>query len=1060
MITLLTTPAKQHKIKRYFLEKLCSSVNIDYREDYEMKLTVQCLAHYLRSLRLNNCDLSNENLSRLCMLYKIESFKDDSEFLKKLCQFLQELFANAKELFSNDGILPDNQQYLVTLNLAQEEANITQLDHDFDMKVCCVLLNIFNNRLPSFYQILWCSSATEDDIQLFFSRVRTFHNLTFAVLDIDKMHHRLREQLLDQQSSLMQHQEHHGSVYYFTQEITACQKELRSFPMTQQYQDPKKTYTQLAKLFKNDNNKQPDIQIICGKPGVGKSICIQFLSSINILFFSSGKTHRIRNHYKDDNTLCFSVNDKLNLNLLTSSLLSYGSMASNTNPSIYFNISIHAPFEDLTRTLFSLLICGSLVDPHSGLTFSLLPTKSWKFIFEIPYTNKCQISTQENLAKILPILSLMAPSTIEEVTDSNYQLYIGEEEELVARFLKAYANQSIDRILTYDINDTEHPVYFDQLDDKNECRMHINDCFANYAPELSKDKVSQLSFIKFLYRRFRFFTSLFYQMNDYNKSLGSSVMKQMITEAKSLAQIDFQTSNYPRIFLVYDQCFALHLLHDGWDKVLPELRQIFKNSDPLCSAEFKDKDCYIKSLSWLIDIKYNEFEQIMRETKFILTENFAYKLFHVHERKLTKLPLIIEGETGVGKTFLLKFYSLLLNSKVTNGPFENNIAPRILERTSLWLSTTVLNEILERESHILKEFLKKIKPKLVQCGKINANDDNDDVDDDEQETAPNNPLHNTYSLNTADDAPMSMIQDDDENLENDQHIEQNLTTQDSNVKQLPTTAAFDENLLKKIKRSLQNFEYDKNILRFIWKTILTVSSQNATNVTQKLIQQFYEYITSNLRLFPLIETSFRLKELLKKTSSPSEETAIEIFNEYLFFTQTKPLFYRLLLHPGITEKQLEQFLLPISQFASQLPNIELVVFFDEINTSSCLGLFTEIFINRTLYGVNLSKNIFFTGAINPAVQVEHDIHQVHRTDYLVHQLPEALDHLKVSYGILESEILKDYITKKIATFLIDSGTNNGKKIPLDKYAQDVLSSSILKAQEFCEKRLGNFCFFV
>jgi hypothetical protein len=735
-------------------------------------------------------------------------------------------------------------------------------------------------------------------------------------------------------------------------------------------------------------------------------------------------------------------------------------MTSNTNLSIYFNISIHAPFEDLTRTLFSLLICGSLVDPHSGFTFSVLPTKSWKFIFEIPHTNKYQMSAGENLVKILPILSLMAPSTTEEVTDSNYQLYIGKEEELVARFLKAYANQSIDRILTYDKHGIEHPVCFDRLDDKNECRMYINDCFANYAPELSKDKVSQLSFIKFLYRRFQFFTGHFYQMNEDedNETLGSSVMKQMITEAKSLAQLDFQTSNYPRIFLVYDPYFALHLLHDSWDKVPQELRQIFNNLDPLRSPEFKDKDCYIKSLSWLIDIKYNQFEQIMHETKFILTENFAYKLFHVHERKLTKLPLIIEGETGVGKTFLLKFYSLLLHAKVTNGKFEDNIAPRILERTSLWLLTVVLNEILEKESHILKEVLKKIKLKLVQRGEINVNDCNEDVDDDEQETAPNDLFHNTYLLNTVDRNSISMIQDDDENDDNanDQYIGQNLAIQGPNVQQPPTTTVIDEKLLKKIKHSLQNFECDKHILRFMWKTILTVSSQNATNVTQKLIQRLHEYVTSNILSFPLIEISFQLKELLEKTSSLSEQTAIQIFNEYLFFTQTKPVFYRRLLHPGITEKQLEQFLLPISQLARQLPDIELVVFFDEINTSSCLGLFKEIFIDRTLYGVNLPENIFFTGAINPAIQLENDTQQVHRTDYLVHQLPESLDSLKVSYGILESKILKDYITKKIATFFIDSETNNGTKIPLDKHAQDVLSRSILKAQEFCEKRLGKF----
>ncbi|CAF0764842.1 unnamed protein product [Adineta steineri] len=76
-------------------------------------------------------------------------------------------------------------------------------------------------------------------------------------------------------------------------------------------------------------------------------------------------------------------------------------------------------------------------------------------------------------------------------------------------------------------------------------------------------------------------------------------------------------------------------------------------------------------------MKYHDFEQSMNETKLILTENFVYKLFHIHELKLTKLSLIIADMKGVGKVFLLNFYSslLLLNSNIINASIYDNMAP-------------------------------------------------------------------------------------------------------------------------------------------------------------------------------------------------------------------------------------------------------------------------------------------------------------------------------------------------------------------------------------------------
>jgi hypothetical protein len=681
-------------------------------------------------------------------------------------------------------------------------------------------------------------------------------------------------------------------------------------------------------------------------------------------------------------------------------------------PSIFFNISIHAPFEALNRTLFSLFICGCITDPTSGLIFSLPYSEPWRFIIEVPYSIVSGVDVRENINQILPIISIVSPSTLEEVTDENYQLSIGTEEELVARFYKAFSDRAIDRTITLQ-GSNEIEVTFDEINDQNECRRQIYNCIQQYAPELPRNKIYELSFTKFLYRRVRFFEGHFYRWNQQIQNLGSTAMRQMINEAKALTQINFRDTHYPRVYLVYDPGFALRLLHVDWNQVPLEIKTLFNNKDPLKSDDFKGKDYFAECLAWLIDIKYENIMKVINETKFILTENFAYKLFHIHERKLTKLALIIEGDTGVGKTFLLKFYSLLLNSKIASDLTQENINPKIIDNVNEFLLNTI-EKMVENQANLLNPFLQRIKPKVLG---LDGNQDDDEN-------------YNQPMIGLAAAQPVAVP------------VQNNLPT--------------DDVFLRELQLSLKNHKYEKNVLYYMWKTLLYVSNQTTMALTTDFIQNMHTYVSSQLSYYPLMDASQRLKDLLAETISPSSQMSVELFKEYLYNTQIKPLFYRLLLHPGVSEEQLVEFMFPISQLARELPQIEIVVFFDELNTASCLGLFKEMFMDGTLYGTSIPKNIFFTAAINPFMKVEENKTQVHRNDFIVHDLPQSLKDLKVGYGSLESKTLADYIIRKIAMFQITSSGNNGKAIPLDNYVQDTLADSILKAQEFCEEHLGKF----
>ncbi|CAF1578446.1 unnamed protein product [Rotaria magnacalcarata] len=1011
MIILLTVQAANNSTQKALFEKICFSKERSNYKENQSKLAIKCLMHYLRSLRLKDCDLSEQNVTVLYDLQKIDVGSKTDISLKRLSDFLRKLYNDGAELFPKSLLSIESQQYIITLGSLGQHSDVEKRSNDFNRDAYCILLNIFHDRLPADYQILWCSSASEDDIRLFFSRVRIFHSMIFAVMDTDKMHHRLRTVLWEEQDSLANRDEPHGSIYYFTQEMTTSRKGLLPLFVKPTPPNPVETYSKLIKMMENENITLPQIDIVYGTAGIGK-------------------THKIRSEYRENNLSCISINDKLNLTSLISTLLSLESNMSTDAPLLYLNISIHAPLEHLNRALFSLFVCGSLNDIASGLTFSLSLSRPWQYVIEVPYTNICQSTTMQHFEKILPILSIMiiSPNHLREVTDENYQLFIGEEEELVARFLKAYENGTIDRLAEQNSDDDqetddpesngqetdEQPVEFDPLTDHDEARQHIYTCLETNVPDLPRNKIFQLSFTKFLYRRVRFFTGFFYRYNTSIFRLGSIAMMQMIQEAIQLTQVNFSSDDYHRTYLVYDPGFALHLLHNDWNTVPVSLRILFRNCDPIQDILNDGKKPHIECLAWLIDIKYDVFEAIMHSMKFILTENFAYKLFHIHERKLTKLPLIIEGETGVGKTFLLKFYSSLLNTHISHGQLHENTTPRVLERTSIWLLKQVIENILALDSVLLAVFLQKVEPKL--------NNFDESQNDDDQEEVP----------------PLIVFEED---------------------KQEPRDEC---SVLSEIKRSLLSYLYDHKMLKIIWKTMLTVADKRDKSLSKKLIVAFHEFLTSQLIDLPLIEASWQLQKLLEGTRLPTIEKSVEIFVEFLVHTRVKPVFYRLLLHPDITEEKIVEFISPIRQLAIRVPKIELVVFFDEVNTSSCLGLFKEIFMDGTLHGEILPKNIFFTAAINPSrtVQTISDSRhnktiQVHRCDYLVHHLPESLENLKISYGVLDRSTLEDYIKQKIATFTVGSIQNSKAQLPLEQYAQNVLMRSILNAQNFCERNLGH-----
>ena len=58
--------------------------------------------------------------------------------------------------------------------------------------------------------------------------------------------------------------------------------------------------------------------------------------------------------------------------------------------------------------------------------------------------------------------------------------------------------------------------------------------------------------------------------------------------------------------------------------------------------------------------------ELVEKNDFVLTKDFFRKMLDINERKKCRVPVILEGETGVGKTFLVQFLSKLWNFSLTS----------------------------------------------------------------------------------------------------------------------------------------------------------------------------------------------------------------------------------------------------------------------------------------------------------------------------------------------------------------------------------------------------------
>ena len=86
-----------------------------------------------------------------------------------------------------------------------------------------------------------------------------------------------------------------------------------------------------------------------------------------------------------------------------------------------------------------------------------------------------------------------------------------------------------------------------------------------------------------------------------------------------------------------------------------------RDDEVLEKAEKRKKDTGDKSEKGKIVDEPKIRIKAIDDMKYVLTLDYALKMINIHERRECGIPVIIEGETGVGKTALIEMLSKLWN---------------------------------------------------------------------------------------------------------------------------------------------------------------------------------------------------------------------------------------------------------------------------------------------------------------------------------------------------------------------------------------------------------------
>jgi hypothetical protein len=246
--------------------------------------------------------------------------------------------------------------------------------------------------------------------------------------------------------------------------------------------------------------------------------------------------------------------------------------------------------------------------------------------------------------------------------------------------------------------------------------------------------------------------------------------------------------------------------------------------------------------------------KMIDENAYVLTLDFTIKMLNINERYKCGVPVIIEGETGVGKTALVEMISKLWNQSL------------LIE----WKKKRDL--LLDHVQKIFSEIPIGTIPEYQSC------------------------LQAVEDMGSNEVSLESLVL---------------LCSQDA--------------LYNKIKKNLCDLKTNPLMPLLVFK--------------------------------PTTELG-RMEQLFESVQRENTPKSLANLLHALLLAEVAPMFHKICIHAAMTPSEVQNYLNPVFQQANTILKEHtsstgtplVTVFLDEINTSSCLGLFKEIIVDRSFGG--------------------------------------------------------------------------------------------------------------
>ncbi len=445
----------------------------------------------------------------------------------------------------------------------------------------------------------------------------------------------------------------------------------------------------------------------------------------------------------------------------------------------------------------------------------------------------------------------------------------------------------------------------------------------------------------------------------------------------------------------------------------------------------------------------------------MLTLDFVIKFLHLEERRNARTATILQGETGVGKTFLLHVYAQLVSQLVS--PQEKTEPGFFVQ----------LNKIMDGFHRPIEKQANQAHAAFVLAQAAPA-DDLDSFSEKWQEQEERAGLVKQQIELAKSFAPLG--QEDTKKLDSRHDLdtladlvkmagrlgralaqacrvplpglslftglgaelgEALLSSLRDWVNKVCRRTEIDRALFIYLERQLrENDDVDVTLLVRFWRDMADVKRAEYLEDGDLGWQQ---YITSLLNVTVAKLGFCELKatvQVAAGTITPDFKTVRDFcsvpmgYNAFkaffavvqaAIFSVKRSSFFHLDVHGGLQFPELKLFIRYVSSYATRNPSANITAFLDEVNTASILGSFQEIMVDRSLEGKALPENIFWVGAINPprtdsSVFESEDLDQGRRAVldmYNVRPLPEGWMQMVWDYGALDDEQEKDYVNAKL-----------------------------------------------